>query len=624
MLGRPPHLIAKSLSHPKDDYRTVPELVAARSSIAPKNTAIVENGKSISYRKLHQRASEISKLLRACGVGRNNLVAVCLQRSAEMISAALAVLIAGGAYLPLDPSYPDERLVFMLNDARPLVLLTDRRLAQRLGAMGKWRTIALDGRLENFNSADARDYTNSGEDLAYVIYTSGSSGQPKGVQISHGSLLNLVRWHQQTFAVTPNDHATQLASPSFDAAVWELWPYLTAGSCVHVVDDAVRGEPTALRNWLVKEQITITFAPTPIAERLLDLEWPGETKLRILLTGGDVLHKHPPLGLPFTLVNNYGPTECTVVASSGPVLPNDHSDSLPSIGRPISGTFIYVLDAEMRRVVSGEVGEIYIGGAGLARGYLNRTELDREKFVANPFNGDRSARLYRTGDLARFLPDGQIEFLGRADDQIKVRGFRIEPNEIVKVLNQHPAVLQSAIVAHEHGNGDKSLAAYLVLKPGTQLRAAELREFLSRRLPEYTVPSVFVRLEALPLSSNGKVDRASLPKADATNRIVDTEGFAPRNSIEERVLGILEKLLETEGLGVDDNFFLVGGHSLLAAQLIGAIRDTFGVELPLRAVFSSPTAAGLSLLIEESLLAEVEAMPPEAVSKALAQTQNQA
>lgn len=626
MLGRQSDLVATSRpekhSNPQQPADlSVPELVAAQSLIAPKSTAVADR-KALSYRKLNKRASEISQLLKACEVSRDTIVAVCMHRSSQMIAAELAVLKAGGAYLPLDPSYPDERLLFMLNDAQPLVLLTERRLAHRLGG-GKWRTMELDGRREyaNGNPTSPSENVPSMGDLAYVIYTSGSSGQPKGVEISHGSLLNLVNWHQLEFAVTASDRATQLASPSFDAAVWEVWPYLTAGASIHVVDDAVRGDAAALRSWLVKEKITIAFVPTPLAERILELEWPRETKLRVVLTGGDVLHKYPPRGLPFSVVNNYGPTECTVVASSGTLNPTTLAAELPSIGRPISGTKIYLLDAQCRQVPSGEVGEIFIGGKGVARGYLNRNELTKEKFVPNPFKAAHQERLYRTGDLARYRADGEIEFVGRADEQIKVRGFRIEPNEVVKALNQHPAVMQSAVVAREHEDGDKSLAAYLVTKSPAKLSASEIREFLSSRLPEYMVPSVFVRLETLPLNSNGKVDRSSLPDPDASNRIANAEEVGPHNAIEERILSILIKLLQTQGIGVDDNFFLVGGHSLLAAQLIAAIRDTFGVELPLRAVFSSPTASGLSQLVGEALLAEVQAMEPEEVSRALADGQ---
>lgn len=600
----------------------VPQLVAAQARAHPHTRALIACSKILTYSELDGRANQIAHYLHSFGVGPETLVGICLERSIAQVVSALGILKSGGAYLPLDPAYPAERLAFMLKDAQAPVLLTKRQFGERLPP-GKWKVIDLDmdeSQILRY-PADSPEHTASGKNLAYVIYTSGSTGLPKGVEITHDSLLNLVRWHQGAFSVTPSDRATQLASPGFDAAVWELWPYLTAGASVSLPGDGVLDEPEALRDWLVAQGITITFVPTPLAEGMLALNWPSNIPLRLLLTGADTLRKYPSPGFPFTLINNYGPTECTVVASSGPVPSNERPNGLPPIGRPIANTEIYILDDQMQQASMGLAGEMYIGGAGIARGYLNRPELTRQRFVPSPFSDDPNARLYRTGDLARYLPDGQIEFLGRLDEQIKVRGYRVEPNEIVTALNEHPSVLASAVAAREGGGGDKYLVGYLVLNSASQPTATAIQDFLRLRLPGYMVPSVFVRLKALPLTSNGKIDRGSLPAPSATNTIVDTTHVAPRTVLERHLSGILAKLLNVDEVGVDDNFFLLGGHSLLAAQLIGSVRDMFGVELPLRTIFDSPTVAGLSRRIQESLLAKVEAMSQEEVRRALAQAQ---
>jgi amino acid adenylation domain-containing protein len=473
------------------------------------------------------------------------------------------------------------------------------------------------------HSAAAAECYAKSEDLAYVIYTSGSTGRPKGVEITHKNLLNLVFWHQNEFKVSSNDRASQLASPGFDAAVWELWPYLTAGASVHLVDEEVRSQPGALRDWLVQHRITIGFVPTPVAERMMTLEWPSHTALRTLLTGADTLHGYPPRNLPFAFVNNYGPTECTVVATSGAVLPEEHPDVLPTIGRPISNVEILILDERLRPVPVGTTGEIYIGGAGVGRGYLNSPELTAAKFIANPFETTGSGRLYRTGDLGCYLADGQISFQGRIDDQIKIRGYRIEPNEIVATLNQHPSVEASAVVAREQAGSDKHLVAYVVLRPDAQITIPVLRNFLHERLPEHMVPRVFVQLYSMPLNANGKIDTVNLPAPDEQNTIVNSELPSPRNIVEERLVQILTKLLNIRSVDINDNFFLLGGHSLLAAQLLASMRDVFDVELPLRTIFDSPTIAALSLEIERSLSTRVDSMTSDEVTKALADTRAQ-
>jgi len=515
-----------------------------------------------------------------------------------MVIAALAVWKAGGAYLPMDPAYPGDRLAFMLNDAQAPVLVSKPCYAQRLGHLGQ-KVLdpgSVDG---NGYAGDLAPADVTPADLAYIIYTSGSTGAPKGVELTHGGLANLVSWHQNAFSVTAADRAGHAAGLGFDAAVWELWPYLASGASVHLADDVTRSSAELLHDWLVSQRITISFVPTALAERLITCEWPPDTCLRILLTGGDALHHYPAGNLPFRLINNYGPTECTVVAASGPVLSRDGTESLPSIGRPIANTEIYLLDEHLKQVAEGNPGEIHIGGASLPRGYRNQAELTAEKFIPNPFSADPSDRLYKTGDIGRLLPDGRLAFVGRVDDQVKIRGYRIEPNEIVSELSRRVDIQDSLVVAREDSPGDKRLIAYIVLSPGSSPTHAELNEFLRGSLPEYMLPAAYVRLDALPLTLNGKVDRTALPAPDSSNTLPQhavSEGS--QTPTEQRVVGILTDLLKLEDIGRNDNFFLLGGHSLLGAQLIARLRDTFGVEMSLRSLFEASDIAALSLEVD--------------------------
>ena len=605
------------------DLSPVPHLVEAQAMIQPEAIAVVHGKALLTYKELNQRADRLACLLRSLGVGPDVVVGIHLNRSLAMIVAALAVMKAGGAYLPLDPSYPTERLTFMLNNAQAPVLVTAKCLCNALPARPK-KLVVLDpeGRIEGDAAPGSFSPTARPEPghLAYVIYTSGSTGQPKGVEITHRGLSNLVSWHQRAFKVSATDRASQLAALGFDAAVWEMWPYLTAGARVHLVDSVAINEPAAVRDWLLSEGITICFLPTPLAEQLMTMDWPAKGSLRLMLTGADTLHHYPPRKLPFVLVNNYGPTECTVVATSGTVLPDERPERLPSIGRPIDNVQIYILSEQMQQVPSGEVGEICIGGAGVARGYRNRPNLTAVKFVHNPFSLDPDARLYKTGDLGRLHPDGQIEFLGRADEQIKVRGFRIEPAEIVKVLDEHPGVHASTVVAREIAPGDKRLVAYFVPASKSLPTHTELRNIVAARLPEYMVPSVFVKLTSLPMNASGKVDRAALPAPTTENTLRDDTYVAPRTPIEERVASMLAPLLGLDKVSVEDNFFLLGGHSLMGTQLIARVRDAFGVDLSLRSLFDAPTVAKLSAQVEALLVAKLESMSEAEAERLLEST----
>lgn len=571
----------------------VTELVRAAAGAAPEAAALVSTNETVSYRELEARANQLAQYLRTLGITTEVPVGVCLERGPAMVVSALAILKAGGAYLPLDPDYPVERLRFMLEDARVPALITRQELGQRIGNLG-WNPVYLDSdasQIAKCSEADPKAAITA-ENLAYIIYTSGSTGQPKGVQITHGNLRNLIAWHRRAFEISAKDRVSQVASVGFDAAVWEIWPNLAAGCSIHFADEDVRVAAEPLRDWLVKEKITVSFVPTPLAEGMVTMAWPANTSLRLLLTGGDALHHYPNADLPFRFVNNYGPTECTVVATSGEVAPNRNASALPPIGVPVDNLRVYILDENLRQVASGDVGELHVAGDGVGRGYLNRPELTAEKFVASPF-GSAGDRMYKTGDLARLLPSGEIAFVGRVDDQIKIRGFRIEPEEIVMRLDQCFGVEASAVVARGD-NGDTRLIAYVVPAAGAKLTQNSLQQYLQRYLPDYMIPSAFVRMSELPLSANGKIDRAELPAPTQENTIGDSLRVGPSTPIEARVVQIVSELLGIEHVGVNDNFFFLGGHSLLGTQLIARARDSFGVELPLRTVFDSPTASQLS------------------------------
>jgi amino acid adenylation domain-containing protein len=595
------HWNATSRGYPQDTL--VAGLVSEQARKTPNAIAIASETQTLSYGELDSRANHLAVRLQALGVGPEVLVGICLQRSPEMIVAALAVLKAGGAYVPIDAEYPLERQLFMLRDTKLRVLILQDRdeVAQRL-PVGDWKVLILNEESKAAPKAASVPAPAPVEldNLAYVIYTSGSTGQPKGVQITNRGLLNLIYWHRRAFSITAADRASQVASFGFDAAVWEVWPYLTAGASVHFPNDATRGSAVSLREWLLERKITVSFVPTAMAESLLELDWPAQLPLRLLLTGADTLHRYPAASLPFALINNYGPTECTVVTTSGEVVPDASKDRQPSIGRPIDNVQVHILDDQLEPVPLGEVGELFIGGDGLARGYLNRPQQNEEAFIPSPFSDANGERLYRTGDLARYLPDGQIAFVGRTDEQVKIRGYRIEPNEIVMRLNQYPGVQTSQVVVRTETSGEKRLVAYLVAAE-TRLTRSALQDYLRGYLPDYMVPAVFVRLDLLPLKASGKVDRALLPAPTATNTIDDDVYIAPRTAVERRVVSILSELLGIEKVGVNDNFFFLGGHSLLGTQLIARARDSFSVELPLRTVFDRPTAAELSAEIERML-----------------------
>ena len=460
------HQLLVAWNNTQVDYpenHCIHQLFEAQVEQTPDAIALVFEDQQVTYRELNNRSNKLAHYLQKQGVGAEVLVGLCVERSVEMVVGMLGILKAGGAYVPLDPTYPPERLSFMLEDAQVSVLLTQQPWVERIGTPSS-RVFCLDKDWQTIAQEISDNLTSNAtaDNLAYIIYTSGTTGKPKGVQIEQGGLLNLVFWHQQAFAVSPLDRVTQLAGVAFDACGWEIWPYLSAGASIYFPNDEIRRSPEKLKEWLVSKAITISFLPTPLAEKVLLSDWSDNVALRLLLTGGDKLHQYPLASHPFQVVNNYGPTENTVVTTSGYVPVKEQTDVTPAIGRPIANTQVYLLDGNLQPVPIGVAGELYISGDGLARGYLNRPDLTAARFISNPFSNKPEARLYKTGDLVRYQPDGTIEFLGRLDDQVKIRGYRIELGEIESVLSQHPAVLQTVVMTREDAL-EKRLVAYVAL-----------------------------------------------------------------------------------------------------------------------------------------------------------------
>lgn len=612
-------LIAWNNTHHDLPETCIHTFVTTQAARSPRAIAITSPDSfpatNMTYDELNQRANQLAHYLQSLGVGPDVPVAICLERSPELVVAALAVLKAGGAYLPLDPDSPPERLAFMLADSGATILLTSPH--SRFTIHNSRFTIfdfdTDESLLVTYPTTNPISAVTPNH-LAYIIYTSGSTGQPKGVAIPHAGLLNLVAWHRRVFGITSTDRATLIANPAFDASVWEIWPYLASGATLFVPDEETRTTPRQLVDWLTAHQITVTFLPTPLAEAVLVESWPSTASLRFLLTGGDKLHQPPPAGLPFTLVNNYGPTENSVVTTWTAVPPN--SSVPPPIGRPIDNTCLYVLDSFKQPVPIGTPGELYIGGAGLARGYVNRPELTAEQFTIDnlrlTIDGEIQNRQstivnrqYRTGDLVRYLPDGNIEFLGRVDNQVKIRGFRIELGEVEAALQQHPAVRETAVLAK--GTTEKHLVAYLVCQ-STSTTTADLTHFIKQTLPAYMIPRDFVLLEALPLTANGKIDHHALLSLNGVYAQTAVPFVAPETAVEKLLADLWKDVLGVESISTQDNFFDLGGHSLTVTQVATRLRETLQIAIPLDDFFTQPTLADLAAVIEERLLDDLEMM----------------
>jgi amino acid adenylation domain-containing protein len=527
-----------------------------------------------------------------------------MDRSTEMIVGWLATLKAGAAFVPIDPAYPKERIAFQIQDCGARLLLVRQNTHASLPSLStQVAVIELAAGGEGFDGeADSNPpCSTTPANLAYVIYTSGSTGQPKGVAVEHRALMNLVSWHQRAYSISSLDRATHLASPAFDASVWEIWPYLAAGASVHIPAEDVRVSPALLWRWISDARISIAFMPTPLAEAAMNETWPDALALRALLTGGDKLKRPAPKDFPCPLFNHYGPTENTVVTTATAVA-TDGSDATPTIGRPIANTQTYVLDQNRRMVPIGLAGELYIGGESLARGYVRRPELTAEKFVLEPYMRRTGARLYRSGDLVRWTERGELEFLGRLDGQVKIRGCRIEPGEIEAALQRHPAVRECVVQVRPNLRGEQQLIGYVLRRTGaTRNGPADLIEFLRGQLPGFMVPAAIICLEAWPLTANGKIDRAALPAPESNQDDDEFAIAAPRTAVEQVVSEIWADVLGHATISRHDSFFDLGGHSLLAAQVVSRLNATSRGAISVRALFDHPTLAAFAAYAEPRL-----------------------
>jgi amino acid adenylation domain-containing protein/non-ribosomal peptide synthase protein (TIGR01720 family) len=585
------------------------ELIEEQVERSPERVAVIFEREQLSYAELNRRANQLAHYLRKLGVGPEVRVGLCLERSLEMVIALLGILKAGGAYVPLDPEYPRERLDFMAEDAHLSILLTMHRAADDLSSQSAtlvqldtdWPAIA----------SESETNTQSGtmpENVAYVIYTSGSTGQPKGAMNTHRAICNRLHWMQQAYNLTEADSVLQKTPFSFDVSVWEFfWPLMTGARLV-VAEPGAHRDGASLVRLINERHITVIhFVPAMLQVWLNQPALEGCISLRSVICSGEALpfelQERFFARLPAELHNLYGPTEAAIDVTFWKCRRESKRRTVP-IGHAIANTQIYLLDQRLQPVPIGVPGELHIGGVGLARGYLHRPDLTAEKFIPHPFSASAGERLYRTGDLARYLPDGSIEFLRRLDHQVKIRGFRIELGEIEAVLCRHESVRDAVVVAGDNALGERQLVAYVIHTPGLSPSVSELRAFVKEKLPAYMIPALFVNLKALPLTSNGKVDRRALPAPEHAGAESKPAFVMARTMIEEVLSGIWSRLLGRERIGINDNFFETGGHSLLAMQLISRVREALEVELTLRALFEAPTIAALAPKIEASMLNE--------------------
>ncbi len=572
-----------AVDYPKD--KTIHELFEKRAAEAPDNIAVVFKDKKLTYKELNEKSNRLAGVLRKKGVRPDTIAGIMTEPSMEMIVGMLAILKAGGAFLPIDASYPRDRIEYMLKDSGACFLLTLCGLPEHMTYGGDVINL-MDEELYS-GSPDNLEAVNKPGDLAYVIYTSGSTGEPKGVLIEHKALLNLSLWHVEYYAVTPLDRASKYAGFGFDASVWEIFPYIMAGASIFIISNDIRLDIFKLNDYFEANGITIGFLPTQICEQFMMLD---NKSLRKLLTGGDKLRNF--VKRDYELVNNYGPTESAVVAASFRVTAG--LSDIP-VGRPIYNTRIYILDSKGSLQPVGVPGELCISGEGLARGYLNRNELTQKKFVSNPYAPGEA--MYKTGDMARWLPDGNIEFLGRLDRQVKIRGFRIEPGEIEKQLLGYGPVKAAVVVDEDDREGNKFLCAYVVLEH--ELVVSDIKNYLSKVLPQYMIPSYFVQLDSIPLSANGKVDRKGLPAPYACP--ADGQGYAePENDMEKSLADIWGRALKADKIGVRDNFFQLGGHSISMMQVINSIQREFGVRLSYADFVENSTITELARIIRQN------------------------
>jgi amino acid adenylation domain-containing protein len=591
----------------------------------PDAVAVVFEGQQLTYNELNCRANQLAHYLQSLGVKPDELVGICVERSLEMIVGLLGILKAGGAYVPLDPEYPQERLSFMLEDSQVKVLVTQAKLVESIPEH-QAQLICLDTEWEKI-AQNIPSNPESGvkpDNLTYIIYTSGSTGKPKGVLVNHANVVRLFAATDSWYHFNSNDVWTLFHSYAFDFSVWEMWGALLYGGRLVVVPYLVTRSPEAFYQLLCQEKVTI-LNQTPTAFRqLIQVEeslkgsFPplsrgvrgdrssttdNDLSLRLVIFGGEALEINS-LQPWFQrhgdqcpqLVNMYGITETTVHVTYRPLSMTDLDSTASVIGCPIPDLQVYLLDQYLQLVPVGVPGEMYVGGAGVTKGYLNRPELTTERFIPSPF--ENSNKLYKTGDLARYLPKGELEYLGRIDNQVKIRGFRIELGEIEALLASHPQIWETVVIVRDDTTGDKRLVAYIVPQSEKTITINEIRQFLKAKLPSYMVPNAFVILDALPLTANGKIDRRALPPSESSSEPSE-KYVAPRNPIEDILVNVWSEILKVEKVGINDNFFELGGHSLLATKLVAQIRDRLKIELPLRQLFNTATLAELAQGIEQ-------------------------
>lgn len=607
------------------------ERFEAQVARTPDAVAVSYGENVLTYSQLNARANQLAHLLCKRGAAPEILVALYMDRSLQMVIAILAIVKAGAAYVPLDHTYPSDRLAFMLADSKPVLILTEESMRAAIPPCAA-AVLCVDTQCDAIASEDVQNpITNvSCDNLAYVIYTSGSTGKPKGVLISHHNVVRLFEATSRWYQFDEHDVWTMFHSYAFDFSVWELWGALLHGGRLIVVPYMISRLPREFYELLHRERVTILNQTPSSFDQLMKAEVAGgrrELALRYVIFGGEELQMST-LRPWFArhgeqqprLVNMYGITETTVHVTYRPLSMTD-SAAGSVIGYPIPDLEIYLLDSQLQPVPAGMPGEIVVGGAGVARGYLGRPELTKERFIDNPFVGKSTSKLYRSGDLARRLPDGDLEFLGRIDNQVKIRGYRVEPKEIVDVLNTHPGVDASAVVARKDSTGNLGLVAYVVVSQGqAPPLAGELRSLLRSWLPDYMVPGVFLEVPNLPINGNGKLDREALPAPQAGKMLPEHDYTAPHTVLEEKVSAVVAELLGRDRVGRNDNFFLIGGHSLFCTRLLARIRGHFGVSLPFRSVFESPTPAQLAQKIESAIAANIGVTNADEVQLALKQS----
>lgn len=603
-------------------HKSIHQLFDEQVALTPDAVALEFENQQLTYAELNRRANRLAHYLRALGVHAESAVGIMMERSPEMIVSLLGLLKAGGAYVPLDAEYPQERLAFMLEDAGVRVLLSQRALLSRL-PRAEVEVICLD---EIWSKISAESVENPeseifADNLAYITYTSGSTGQPKGVQTTHRGVVRLVKGNDYA-RMDAGEVFLQFASLAFDASTFEIWGSLLNGARLVIMP---AGLPTLeeLGQALKRHRVTILWLTAGLFHLMVDERLEDLRGLRQMLAGGDVLSvSHVERFLReakgCTLINGYGPTESTTFACCHAMKEAVEFNRTVPIGRPIANTQVYILDTNLQPVVIGAVGHLHIGGDGLARGYLNRAEQTARSFIPHPFSQELGERLYKTGDLARYLPNGDIEFFGRVDNQVKLRGFRIEPGEIESALASHLAVRDALVVARADEDGEKQLVAYVVGASGEDVPgASQLRQFLKERLPAHMIPSLFVSLEQFPLTINGKVDYRALPAPQGAQAVRETTFVAPGTMTEEILARIWSKILGVKRIGIHDNFFELGGNSLSATQLVSQVRHTFEIELSVRDLFQHQTIAQLALPIEEALIMQVDELTDEEAEEKL-------